>query len=264
MDLETENRIAAILMKEAAELRRQADKEGVHAYLRKPNVRGRPNSRFLTATVLGVQQSNRAVEVHEMWRLRQKERELDDRPKKRLRGESNNGGSLGDLCDSPRSTSKRHAESERNARASCSSSKRICQDRYTSEDEGLRDEEVEEFLQTRLALLCGEKRGRGAVGSRMDETGPYLPPSPGSKERQLANNPGENREELGNRVVLAPEKPLFLMSCESSEEGFLQDRQRKPKKCSKKQQSRKHHSKEKSKDKKGRKHKEAKRCKHHK
>ncbi|KAK2987443.1 hypothetical protein RJ640_018580 [Escallonia rubra] len=258
MDLETENRIAAILMKEAAELRRQADKEGVHAYLRKPDVRGRPNSRFLTATVLGVQQSNRAVEVNEMWRLRQKERELDDRPKKRLRGESNNGGSLGDLGDSRRSTSKRHADSDRNAWASCSSSKRICQDRYTSEDEGLRDDEVEEFLQTR------EKRGRGAVGSRMDETGPYLPPSLDSKERQLANNPGENREELGNRVVLAPEKPLFLKSCESSEEEFLQDRQRKPKKCSKKQQTRKHHSKEKSKDKKGRKHKEAKRCKHHK
>lgn len=56
MDLETENRIAAILMKEAAELRRQAEKEGVNAYLRKPNFRGRPNSRFLTATVLGVQQ----------------------------------------------------------------------------------------------------------------------------------------------------------------------------------------------------------------
>lgn len=56
MDLETENRIAAILMKEAAELRRQAEKEGVNVYLRQPNFRGRPNSRFLTATVRGVQQ----------------------------------------------------------------------------------------------------------------------------------------------------------------------------------------------------------------
>lgn len=56
MDLETENKIAAILMREAAELRRQADKEGVHAYLLQPKVRGRPNSRFLTATVRGVQQ----------------------------------------------------------------------------------------------------------------------------------------------------------------------------------------------------------------
>ena len=47
MDLDTENRIAAILMKEAAELRRQAEKEGVHIYLQKPQVRGRPNSCFL-------------------------------------------------------------------------------------------------------------------------------------------------------------------------------------------------------------------------
>ena len=56
MDLETENRIAAILMKEAAELRRQAEKEGVHVYLQQPKPRVRPNTRFLTATVLGVQQ----------------------------------------------------------------------------------------------------------------------------------------------------------------------------------------------------------------
>ncbi|KAM1256236.1 hypothetical protein ACFX1Q_030385 [Malus domestica] len=74
MDLETENRIAAILMREAAELRRQADKEGVHAYLQQPKTRFRPNSRFLSATVRGVQQANRAVEVNEMWRLRQKEK----------------------------------------------------------------------------------------------------------------------------------------------------------------------------------------------
>ncbi|CAI0399282.1 unnamed protein product [Linum tenue] len=57
MDLETENRIAAMLLREAAELRRQAEKEDVRAYLEKPTVRARPNSRFLTATVLGVQQA---------------------------------------------------------------------------------------------------------------------------------------------------------------------------------------------------------------
>lgn len=56
MDLQTENRIAAILMKEAAELRREAEKEGVLAYLKQPKTRFRPNSRFLSATVRGVQQ----------------------------------------------------------------------------------------------------------------------------------------------------------------------------------------------------------------
>ncbi|KAL0722675.1 hypothetical protein Bca4012_037274 [Brassica carinata] len=58
MDLETENQIASVLLREAAELRRQAEKDGVLAYLEKPNVRHRTNSRFLTATVLGVQQCN--------------------------------------------------------------------------------------------------------------------------------------------------------------------------------------------------------------
>ncbi|CAF2057852.1 unnamed protein product, partial [Brassica napus] len=58
MDLETENRIASVLLREAAELRRQAEKDGARAYIEKPNVRHRPNSRFLTATVLGVQQCN--------------------------------------------------------------------------------------------------------------------------------------------------------------------------------------------------------------
>lgn len=58
MDLETENRIAAVLLREAAELRRQAQQEGVLAYLRKPTVRGRPNSRFISATIRGIQQGD--------------------------------------------------------------------------------------------------------------------------------------------------------------------------------------------------------------
>jgi hypothetical protein len=56
MDLETENRLASLLIEEARRLQLEADREGVHAYLRNPNVRHRPNSRFLTATVRGVQQ----------------------------------------------------------------------------------------------------------------------------------------------------------------------------------------------------------------
>uniref|UniRef100_A0A6N2MBT7 Uncharacterized protein n=1 Tax=Salix viminalis TaxID=40686 RepID=A0A6N2MBT7_SALVM len=65
MDLETENRIAAILMKEAAELRQRAEREGVHVYLEQPKVRARPNSRFLTATVRGVQQSQCFIAIRQ-------------------------------------------------------------------------------------------------------------------------------------------------------------------------------------------------------
>ncbi|MBA0607748.1 hypothetical protein Godav_020013, partial [Gossypium davidsonii] len=48
------NRIAAILLKEAAERRRQAERDGIHLFLQHPKVRGRSNSRFPAATVLGV------------------------------------------------------------------------------------------------------------------------------------------------------------------------------------------------------------------
>ncbi|CAF1725024.1 unnamed protein product, partial [Brassica napus] len=40
--------IALVLLREAAELRRQAEKDGVRAYLEKPNVRHRPNSQQLS------------------------------------------------------------------------------------------------------------------------------------------------------------------------------------------------------------------------
>ncbi|KAI3752990.1 hypothetical protein L2E82_25033 [Cichorium intybus] len=128
MDLETENRIAAILMKEAAELRRQAARDGIDAYLHPPNVRGRPNSRFLTATVLGVQQANRAVEVNEMWRARQKEKEMDDRKRSRNNDKNN--------------TNVRYDDYERKHSSLCSSSK-------SASEDGLKDKEIEEFLHSR-------------------------------------------------------------------------------------------------------------------
>ncbi|KAI7979240.1 hypothetical protein LOK49_Contig435G00001 [Camellia lanceoleosa] len=252
MDLDTENRIAAILMKEAAELRRQAEKEGVHVYLRQPNIRGRPNSCFLTATVLGVQQANRAVEVNEMWRVRQKELELDDRLKGRMGDDSSSGRSQRDSSDSQRSTNKRHSWIDTNVSDPCSSSKRVIQDSYAREDEGLKDEDIDEFLHS-----------RGDVGSRMDETGPFLPSCADSKGKQLASPDVGGNERWKHRVVLGPQKPSSLRSCESSEEESFRDKRKKAKKMdSSKHHSRKHKSKEKSRDKK--KKREEKRCKHHK
>ncbi|KAG4179609.1 hypothetical protein ERO13_A10G119000v2 [Gossypium hirsutum] len=63
MDLEIENRIAAILLKEATELKRQAGNEGVHVYLQQPKavIRGLllstlddPNRKLCTATSMAV------------------------------------------------------------------------------------------------------------------------------------------------------------------------------------------------------------------
>ncbi|XP_059653093.1 uncharacterized protein LOC132300146 [Cornus florida] len=259
MDLETENRIAAILVKEAAELRRQAEKEGIHVYLGQPKVRGRPNSRFLTTTVLGVQQANRSVEVNEMWRARQKELELDERLRGRSKEESSSSRSHRNVSDSSRNTSKRHADHEVNASAPSLSSKGGIQDCYSRDDEGLRDAEIEEFLHSRV------KRGRGTVGSRMDETGPYLPRSSDGKGKLLDSNLRVG-EEWENRAVLGPAKPSSLESCESSEEESSRGKRKKSKKVgsgsSSKHRSRKH-TKEKSRDKLKKKREKEKRSKHH-
>ncbi|KAF4354381.1 hypothetical protein F8388_016204 [Cannabis sativa] len=242
MDLETENRIAAILMKEAAELRRQAEKDGVSVYLNQPKPKVRPNSRFLTATVRGVQQANRAVEINEMWRVRQKELELDDRLKDRSKDQRSNGARYN---NGGGFKSNRHTAVNDGANASCSSSKSS----YSRNDDGLKDEELEEFLHSRA------KRGRGAVGPRMDETGPYLPRGPNPKEELLTSIEHRN-------VVYGPKKPYSLESCESSEtdtessETDTDDNKREKKRRkthsrnSKKPHKDKHKSKKKSKDKK--------------
>ncbi|KAK6119859.1 hypothetical protein DH2020_046406 [Rehmannia glutinosa] len=232
MDLETENRIAAILMKEAAELRRQAQSEGALAYLCQPTVRSRPNSRFLTAT---------------MWRLREKQLELDNK----LRGARNESRSeryYKDACESHRSRSSSSNEVEISTSASPASKKRYIQDLDQMEDEGLRDDEVGEFLHSRT------KRGRGAVGSRMDETGPYLPSCPDSK-RNMSESTDEEKKKAS--VLLGPKKPYYLKSSESSDDESRQYKKRKAKRG-----SRKHKSKEKSRDKKKR--RKEKKNKHHK
>uniref|UniRef100_A0A7N0TWU1 Uncharacterized protein n=1 Tax=Kalanchoe fedtschenkoi TaxID=63787 RepID=A0A7N0TWU1_KALFE len=218
MDLETENRIAMILMKEAAELRRQADREGLQAYLRDPKARGRPNSRFLTATVLGVQQANRAVEVNQMWRLQQKEKELDERIKKRMRDEGHR--------ETNHTSSRRYAV-EKVDRVSCSSSRMSREGFSPRDDEGLKDEEIEEFLHARV------KRGRGDVGSRMDEPGPYLP------SEADRSGPETNFRERWESRILGPEKPISMDNLERA----------KPDKSDSKRSKSKHPKKHRSKDK---------------
>ncbi|KAK9144418.1 hypothetical protein Sjap_004321 [Stephania japonica] len=206
MDLETENRIAAILMKEAAELHRQAEREGVHAYLQQRKVRTRPNSRFLTATVLGVQQANRAEEIREMWRVRRNEVNLDN---KRGNSRDESSRSHGHYSSSPTSSSSRRRHSSKidddlpdyRKRGNDHHLRDDSLENEEIEDDSLGDEDIEEFLNSRV------KRGRGTVGSRMDETGPYLPPSD-SNEKLLDTRV---REDWEDRIV-GPEKPAFLKS----------------------------------------------------
>ncbi|XP_009609557.1 uncharacterized protein LOC107786597 isoform X2 [Nicotiana tabacum] len=256
MDLETENRIAAILLKEAAELRRQAESDGALSYLHRPNVRGRPNSRFLTATVLGVQQANRAVEVNEMWKLRQKEVELENRLKGRLADKNRDT-----KCHSSSVSERRSHERCDTDSGTSGSKKREMQDSHSSEDDGLRDAEIEEFLQSRV------KRGRGTVGSRMDEAGPYLPSGPDPRERESASPDMKLSKGRAYHVVIGPEKPVWLNSPGSLENESLSEdttKGRKKAKSSKHHhQCRKHRSKKKSRDKEDKRRREEKRVKRH-
>ncbi|KAL5198073.1 hypothetical protein ABZP36_001585 [Zizania latifolia] len=158
MDLETENRLASLLLEEARRLQLEADREGVRPYLQKPNVRHRPNSRFLTATLRGVQQANRVVEVNEMWRAREKELALESKMKRRIHHDHHDS----------------RGEKRKIALRDQSSSPRIEQEdiaynsSYSDQEDGLGDDDIEKFLHSRV------KRGRGAIGSRMDEPGPFL------------------------------------------------------------------------------------------
>ncbi|XP_071722055.1 uncharacterized protein [Rutidosis leptorrhynchoides] len=229
MDLATENRLAAMLMKEAAELRRQSQEEGVLAYLRQPKARGRPNSRFLTATVLGVQQANRVVEVNDMWRAREKEMELNDKLTRKSKDYHPRSSQIDRATEiSSSGTERRHPEIEENNAA----------------DEGLKDEEIEKFLHSRV------KRGRGSVGSRMDEAGPYLLPSSSSKDG-LSRSPDHVRKYR----VLGPEKPSSLEDFEFSDEEEKKKRKKAKKShsnSSDKKHCRRNEKKEKSRDKKKR------------
>ncbi|CAB80086.1 hypothetical protein [Arabidopsis thaliana] len=277
MDLETENRIASILLREAAELRRQAEKDGVRAYLEKPNVRHRPNSRFLTATVLGVQQANKAVETNEMWSLRSKEIEFGERLKRKSRDESSNGQSE---QNNRRDFLKRCTSVDENVTTTSlsPSSSRSRSKRWQSEDdddEGLGDVEVKTFLQSRyfhytqmlpdyflynndriwdrlllikLVILVYDrvKRGRGSVGAMMDEPLPCLP------ERELSRT-----SDTGDRkLVIQPERSPLLRrrtDSSSSDEEEVYKRAHRKRKEHKKKLSKKHKSKEKKRDRKKRK-----------
>ncbi|KAG5397559.1 hypothetical protein IGI04_019373, partial [Brassica rapa subsp. trilocularis] len=127
MDLETENRIASVLLREAAELRRQAEKDGVRAYLEKPNVRHRANSRF--SQQLSLVFNNAQEQENE--RLKRKSREESSSSSSQMkRSSSFSKRSLDKRCSS--------INEERKITHQSSSDKRLYLD---DDDEGLGDDE---------------------------------------------------------------------------------------------------------------------------
>ncbi|XP_020964781.1 uncharacterized protein LOC107612841 isoform X3 [Arachis ipaensis] len=191
MDLETENRLAAMLMREAAELRRQSEQEGVLAYLHKPNVRTRPNSRFLTATVRGVQQANRAVEVNEMWRVRQKELELDKQAKGTTKDKSSGYKSHTDRDSS--GSPRRYAafDNSLNASSSCSSKRKW--DKCGSKDKGSSDKHYKDISNN------DPSRSMSRHGNFQEPE--YNPEPEGKSEAEVASVPEWMRLGLTFRLI---------------------------------------------------------------
>ncbi|KAL8140489.1 hypothetical protein V2J09_006510 [Rumex salicifolius] len=185
--------------------------------------------------------ANRAVEVNEMWRLRQKEKELDDRIRCRVRDGNEHVGSNSSI-----SRSHRHDLGNRCHDMPSSSNTDKDGDRYRPDDEGLKDDEIDEFLRSRV------KRGRGAVGSRMDEMGPYISQSSNPHDDPLVAS-DHGREERWSRMALGPDRPSWKLN-ESSDDDESDDKRKKSKKSSsgssKKHHCKKHKSKEKTRDKK--------------
>ena len=83
-----------------------------------------------------------------MWRVREKELELDDRLRGRSRHDGNSSKNHRDVGNDFRSTSRRHSLNENDTTMPSLSSK-IVGSSYSRENEGLRDEEVDEFLHSR-------------------------------------------------------------------------------------------------------------------
>lgn len=90
--------------------------------------------------------ANRAVEVDEMWRAREKERELETKHRSRSKERSQYHR------ESSKGSSSYRSEHEKgNQVTSCSSRNPDRSDCYSSEDQsGLQDDEIEQFLRSRL------------------------------------------------------------------------------------------------------------------
>lgn len=94
--------------------------------------------------------ANKAVEVNEMWRIRQKELDLDIQLKERSTNAGRNDKTnYTDIASTSRSMSKRFSINDDSGSASCSSGKAVHTNIESDIDGGLKDEEVEEFLHSR-------------------------------------------------------------------------------------------------------------------
>ncbi|CAL8469558.1 g9099 [Coccomyxa elongata] len=146
----SETQLAELIMRDITQLSEDAKVRGVTAYLRKPVHRERPNERFLQGTLRSVAFANRKAEEDEMWVHR----------KKRLHGYAG--------VSRPSTGTRSNQSEERSSESESDSAERSSE----AEPSGaISDSQLADMLSRH------RPRGRGAVGSRVDEPGPFLPES---------------------------------------------------------------------------------------
>ncbi|CAL5040895.1 unnamed protein product [Urochloa decumbens] len=142
MDLETEK---SLLVEKTRRLRLQDDKEGVQAVSPKPGVTHCHNSRFLSATVDGIQQANQIAEVDEMWHTREKKIGMDFKTNRRNNDQTGLRYKKSNIT-SPVSKIKQDSRSL----ATSSLVKYSCSVSYSDSEDDSSDDELEEFLHPRV------------------------------------------------------------------------------------------------------------------
>ena len=159
--------LASLILQDVEKRGEAVRERGVTAWAHRPREREQVNERFLRNTLRGVDSSNRRVE-------QQAVRSGSPAPgaggAKRVRPEDvvvdhGRGG-----AGSTRRGSEGTSSSSSSAAASSSDSEPDAKPSAGNGKGGMRDDELAEFLSRPRV-----KRGRGAVGSRADEPGPFLP-----------------------------------------------------------------------------------------
>lgn len=189
--------------------------EGVTAYLSRPVQRERPNQRFLVNTLKSVQQANRRAEEEEMWaqRAAQREREAHEHKETRGRQRVHNWERDGSQRRHSRSRGSSRSRAQRSSHNDDGSGATAAvapvpapgpaaagvEEQGQLDEGGLGDEAVAAMLAAR------RPRGRGALGSRMDEAGPYAQ-APGGQEL-------ENEDVVViRRIPVGPSRPEWLQA----------------------------------------------------
>jgi hypothetical protein len=207
----SDSRAVRAIEERALLLEKAAASSGVLGYLERPMappVRGRPNELFLRNTLRSVFHSNRRAQEDEMWEQRQhqlKRIEEEQSGVRRDREEDpavvrRQGGQ-----DEP-TTKSRDPQAENPNQDSDESPRSSSSSGQSDGKEGGKGDEdwvmSEEELQTMLSRH--RAKGRGGVGSRVDDVGPFLPTDDAEVKGM------EDAKQVVRRMLKGPEMPSWM------------------------------------------------------